>query len=98
MDGEHAALLRLLQTPGVRPVAAGHGDGLELSPHELPAVAEPLLAEGWTVEVRGTSLRSPNPPSLKVESGMDWFELSGTTDFAGDRVELREILGGGAAR
>ena len=80
MEGEHEALVHLLETE-VRPVASGHGHGLELSPHEVPSVAESLLAEGWIIEVRGTSLRSASPPALKVESGMDWFELSGSTDF-----------------
>jgi len=91
MGGEHRALVRLLET-GVRPVAYGQGHELELAPHDLADVAEPLLAEGWEVEVWGVSVRSPSPPSLRVESGIDWFELSGSTDFAGDPVKLKTIL------
>jgi superfamily II DNA or RNA helicase len=91
MESEHRALVRLLEA-GVRPVASGEGHELELSSREMPAVAESLLADGWTVEVRGTSLRAPSPPSLRVETGIDWFEVSGSTDFAGDTVELKRIL------
>ncbi len=91
MEGEHSALVRLLEA-GVRPVASYQGHVLELNPRELASVAEPLLTDGWEVEVRGTSLRTPGSASLKVESGIDWFELSGSTEFAGDQVELKEIV------
>ena len=91
MDQEHRALIRLLET-GFRPEASGYGEGLELDPRELPMVVEPLLLDGWTIEVRGRSLRPPNPPALRVESGIDWFELSGSLDFEGDQVELADIL------
>ncbi len=91
MDWEHAALVRLLEA-GVRPVPAGKGHELELPPQEVPVVAEPLLADGWTVEVHGSSLRSPSPPALRVESGIDWFELSGELDFAGEEIDISEVL------
>ncbi len=91
MDGEHAALVRLLEL-GVHPVESVEGHVLEVIPRELPAVAEPLLADGWTVEAHGQPLRPPSPPALRVKSGIDWFELSGSMDFDGDPVELRAVL------
>ncbi len=91
MKREHEALVRLLEA-GARPLAGGHGEGLELSPLEVPTVAEPLLLEGWEVEFHGDSLRVPSPMSLRIESGIDWFEVSGEMDFAGDEIELQEIL------
>ena len=91
MDREHEALVRLLEL-GVHPVESAAGHDLEISPRELPAIAEPLLAEGWTVEAHGQPLRPPNPPALRVESGIDWFELSGSMDFNGDPVELKAVL------
>ncbi len=91
MAREHAALVRLLEL-GMRPVPSSQGHGLELSPTDLAAVAEPLLQDGWTVEVHGTSVRPPNPPSLRVESGIDWFELKGEIEFDGDPIELATIL------
>ena len=90
-EAEHRSLVRLLEL-GLRPVVSAQGHGLELSPRELPAVAEPLLREGWAVEVHGTTLRPPNPPSLRIESGIDWFELSGEVDFAGDKLEMKQLL------
>ncbi|MCP3958888.1 MAG: helicase SNF2 [bacterium] len=91
MEIEHGALVRLLEL-GLRPVESAGGHDLELSPRDLPAVAEPLLADGWTVEAQGTTLRRASPPALRVESGIDWFELHGDLDFAGDPVELKKVL------
>ena len=91
MELERNALVRLLEL-GLEPVAISHSHGLQLDPRELPAVAEPLLLDGWTVEVRGRSLRPPGPSRLRVESGIDWFELRGDVDFEGDRFEMKELL------
>ena len=63
-----------------------------LDPSELPAVAAPLLTDGWDLEVHGTTMHPPSTPKLRVESGLDWFELSGEVDFAGDKVEFKRIL------
>ncbi|MEM7351950.1 MAG: SNF2-related protein [Acidobacteriota bacterium] len=90
-DSEHAALVRLLEL-GMQPVASSQGHGLELDPKDLPKVVEPLLLDGWSVAVHGATMRSPSPPALKVESGIDWFELSGEVDFAGDQVDLADVL------
>jgi superfamily II DNA or RNA helicase len=90
-DAEHAALVRLLEL-GLKPVETPKGHGLELPPRDLPLVAEPLLMEGWDVEVHGTTLRPPSPPALRIQSGIDWFEVSGGVDFAGDQVGMKEVL------
>jgi SNF2 family DNA or RNA helicase len=91
MDRERSLLVRLPEL-GFKPSMTGRRDGLELDPRELPAVAEALLLEGWDVTARGTSLRAPSPPSLRVKSGVDWFELSGEVDFDGDRIQFSKIL------
>ncbi|MEZ5332549.1 MAG: SNF2-related protein [Thermoanaerobaculia bacterium] len=91
IDRERESVVRLVEL-GLRPVEGSQDHGLQLRPAELPDVAEALLSEGWSVEVHGASLRRPNPPALKVESGIDWFEVSGDVDFAGDRVEMRRLL------
>ncbi len=88
---EQDAVVRLLEL-GLKPVASKSGHSLELEPRELPAVAEPLLAAGWEVEAHGASIRPPGPPSLRIESGVDWFELSGQIDFGGDRIGLPDVL------
>src|SRR5581483_6378285 len=91
MDVEHRALVRLLEL-GLRPVVSAQGHGLELHPRELPAVAEPLLHEGWDVEVHGRTLRPPSPPTLRIESGIDWFEVKGGVDFDGEDVDMKKLL------
>jgi superfamily II DNA or RNA helicase len=93
LDGEHAALVHLLEL-GLQAVefAEGGVQALELDPRKLPAVLEPLLQEDWTVEVQGRSVCAPSPPALRIESGIDWFDLSGQVDFAGNRLELSKVL------
>ncbi len=90
---EHEALVRLLEL-GVQAVEVADGgvQALELDPSKLPAVIEPLLQEDWIVEVQGRSVRPPSPPALRIESGIDWFDLSGEVDFAGNRLELSKVL------
>ena len=91
IEAERTSLVRLLEL-GFKPIAGGAGDGLELDPLELPAVAEALLVEGWDVEAHGTTIRPPAPPALRVESNVDWFELSGQVDYNGDKIDLAKIL------
>ena len=91
MEAERERLVRLLEL-GFKPIAGGAGDGLELEPLQLPAVAEALLTEGWNVEAHGTTIRPPAPPALRVESDVDWFELSGEVDYNGDKIDLGKIL------
>lgn len=93
LDREHAALVRLLEL-GLRAVESTEGgvQALELDPAKLPAVLEPLLQEGWAVAVQGRSVRPPSPPHLRIESGVDWFDLSGQVDIAGNRLELSTVL------
>lgn len=91
IESERTSLVRLLEL-GFKPIAGGAGDGLELDPLELPAVAEALLIEGWDVEAHGTTIRPPAPPALRVESNVDWFELSGQVDYNGNKIDLAKIL------
>ncbi len=91
LEAEHDALLRLLEA-GARPMPTGGDHALQVPQPDLPAVVEPLLSEGWEVVVRGTSLSLPDPPAMRVEKKTDWFEVSGNTDFRGNRVELKQIL------
>ncbi|MDX1632083.1 MAG: SWIM zinc finger family protein, partial [Thermoanaerobaculia bacterium] len=59
MELERNALVRLLEL-GMEPVELSHNHELQINPRELPAVAEPLLLDGWEVEIHGRSLRSPS--------------------------------------
>ena len=91
MEREHELLVHLLEA-GVEPVPGSREHELELRPQQVPAAAEALLMNGWEVEISGASLRAPNPPTLRIESGIDWFELAGGLEFAGNEVELKALL------
>jgi superfamily II DNA or RNA helicase len=58
----------------------------------LPAVAGALVAEGWRVEAEGRALRSASNLSMKVSSGIDWFDLEVAVEFGGASVELAVLL------
>ena len=93
LDSENAAVVRLLELCMLRIESADGGvQGFEIDSRELPNVIEPLLREGWAIEVQGQTIRSPSSLSLRIESDIDWFELSGRIDFAGDQLELSELL------
>ncbi|HXE52602.1 MAG TPA: SNF2-related protein, partial [Tepidisphaeraceae bacterium] len=64
----------------------------ELAPKNLPAVIRQLTAENWHVEADGQLYRQPGQIKIEVTSGIDWFELHGTADFAGQSVKLPELL------
>lgn len=93
LDSEKDAVVRLLELC-MLPVESADGDvqGFEIDSRELPSVIEPLLREGWAVEVEGRTVRTPSAPSLRIESGIDWFDLSGQVSFADDQLDLSEIL------
>ncbi|MBY0495102.1 MAG: DEAD/DEAH box helicase [Cyanobacteria bacterium] len=92
-DAERAALSRL-QSLGIRRLADWQTGGtrLDLAETVLPTVVRVLLAEGWRVEADGRLYRQPGAVSLKVQSGIDWFELRGGVDFDGLRAELPALL------
>ncbi len=93
LEQESAAVVRLLEL-GLNAVESADGgmQALHLDPSRLPAVIEPLLQEGWSVEVQGRTVCPPSPPNLKIESGIDWFDLSGEVDFDGDQLDLAAVL------
>ena len=47
---------------------------------KVEALIHALLAEGWHVEAEGITYRSLSAPRLRVQSGIDWFELDARTD------------------
>ena len=58
----------------------------------LPGAVRDLVAEGWEVEAEGKLFRNPNSLSLRLSSGIDWFELHGTIDFGEARVTVPQLL------
>ncbi len=58
----------------------------------LPGAVRDLVASGWEVEAEGKLFRNPNSLSLRLSSGIDWFELHGSIDFGETRVSVPKLL------
>lgn len=58
----------------------------------LPGAVRDLVAAGWEVEAEGKLFRNPNALSLRLSSGIDWFELHGSIEFGDTRVSIPKLL------
>jgi superfamily II DNA or RNA helicase len=84
-----------LEDAGVRSSpnrAAPGGVRREIAPRRVPGAVRRLLASGWYVEAEGDVYRRARSLSMRVESGVDWFDLVGEADFDGRRVPLPALL------
>ncbi|MEO7034299.1 MAG: hypothetical protein ABI548_10420, partial [Polyangiaceae bacterium] len=57
----------------------------------LPAL-QAVLSAGWQVFAEGKRYRALQAFDIRVESGLDWFEVQGTARFGDARVELPQLL------
>ena len=57
----------------------------------LGPIVMTLTREGWHVEAEGRVYRRPGTMSLRVSSGIDWFDLEAEVDFEGQRVALPRL-------
>lgn len=70
-----------------------HGRTLWMIPQSrLPGAVRDLVAAGWTVEAEGKLFRNPNSLSMRISSGIDWFELHGTVEFGETRIAMPKLL------
>jgi superfamily II DNA or RNA helicase len=65
---------------------------LRLPAAAVAASVRTLLGEGWLVEAQGKPYRTAGRTELRVASGIDWFELQGGVEFAGETTRLPELL------
>ncbi len=65
---------------------------LELPPKAFADVARRLIDDGWRLRYESRSLRRAGEFQLRVESGVDWFDLEGDIDFDEVPVELPKLL------
>jgi superfamily II DNA or RNA helicase len=64
----------------------------EVHPRDLgPAIRE-LMTDGWNVMAEGQPIHQPQGIQFRVQSGIDWFELTGKVDFEGRSVPFPELL------
>lgn len=65
---------------------------LKKSSNVFSTIAAELIEEGWFVEEKGRRLRAASSFQMKISSGIDWFELSGSVSFGDVEVQVPELL------
>jgi superfamily II DNA or RNA helicase len=69
----------------------GEADGAVAAEDALAVVLR-LAEEGWSATFAGRQVRTAPVPTLRVRSGVDWFDLEGSVDFDGVRASLPDLL------
>ncbi len=77
---------------GLRRGYNSQSTGFTLVPSLLPRVARVLVSEGWRVEAQGQLYRTPGTMRVEINSGVDWFELSGGAQFGDISIPLPRLL------
>ncbi|MDQ7088043.1 MAG: hypothetical protein Q9Q13_09390 [Acidobacteriota bacterium] len=86
--------LRRLATLGYRPMVdqeRGVGTGTVDDRLLAPMIAA-LLEERWLVEAQGKRYRHAGNGSLRVSSGIDWFEVRGEVEFDDQSASLPALI------
>ncbi|MBX3438554.1 MAG: helicase SNF2, partial [Planctomycetaceae bacterium] len=65
---------------------------VDIAVGDLGRAVRTLVDAGWQVLADGYEVRQPGTPQLRINSGIDWFELSGDVDFQGQRIGFPELL------
>ena len=81
VDGEKRAVERFIAFGGKRDA---YEQRLNVTVKLVPKMAAGLLSEGWTVLGDKHAYRTPGAVSVRVSSGIDWFDLEGGVEFGGD--------------
>ncbi len=81
VDGEKRAVERIIAFGGKRDA---YEQRLSVPVKLVPKMAAGLLGEGWTVLGDKHAYRTPGAVSVRVSSGIDWFDLEGGVEFGGD--------------
>jgi len=97
---ENQALLALssagfeLLTQNVR---AAPGSDVKINTAHLLRAVRALLAAGFLVFAEGKRFRSLTNFDVRVESGLDWFEVQGSAQFGTTSIALPQLLKGARA-
>ncbi len=91
LDAELEAFNTLRAMP-IRPMSQSEPTAFRLPSKRLPAVIGTLLRAGWRVEAEGKLYRPARSLAIRVESGIDWFDVRGKADFDGQEVPFPQIL------
>lgn len=68
------------------------GIGEPPPPEALASLLETLAAEGWLIGVGRQEVRTGGSFRLRVESGIDWFDVGGELAFDDQQIELPSLL------
>jgi hypothetical protein len=64
-----------------------------LLPSRLDQAVRTLVLEDWFISAAGKTYRRPTEKKARVQAaGMDWFEVDGEVDFAGQKMPLPALL------
>jgi len=80
---------------GAKPFEADEDNpmpGLSLRSRKLPALVQELLPLGWDIEAEGRLIRHAGAFSVRVSTGIDWFELHAEADYGGAKAKLPDLL------
>jgi superfamily II DNA or RNA helicase len=86
------AFLERLQPLGLKRLAEAGLVAYRLPAARLASVVTTLTGEGWQVEAEGQAYRRPGRASLRVSSGIDWFDVETAVDFEGRTAALPRLL------
>jgi SNF2 family DNA or RNA helicase len=89
---QEQTLMDRLARLGFRNGYAMESSRFELTPQLLPRAVRILISEGWRVEAQGQFFRTPGAMRVEINSGVDWFEVSGGADFDDISVPLPRLL------
>ncbi len=91
-EAERAARERL-EGAGFRPRRGLRGaTAWTITESRLAGAVRELVGAGWYVEAEGKTFRNPDALTLRIASGIDWFELHGAADFGGSSVPIPRLL------
>ena len=90
---ERLALRRFLEAGGELDQESEHAEPKPRIPAaRLHGIAGQLASAGWQVRLSGQEVRRSDSSSIRISSGIDWFDVQGDLHFAGQRVPMPEIL------
>ena len=69
----------------------GDADGL-ISPEDAMDLVTALAGQGWSAAFEGRQVRTTAVPTLRIRSGVDWFDLEGTVAFDGIQAPIEDML------
>ena len=92
MELERSLVQELLSLGPRRSTQSESFSELTIPAGRLPSVIETLLSREWRVTSEGKIHRPASEFDVKIRSGIDWLDLSGSVDFEGHSVPFPRLL------